>query len=142
MSFKNYPSMALIRRFLLSLLCGPRVTAATPPLPDVLTYEMTPKNTPAPNKPGIITAFDAVCDGCGRNLSSHGSILFVLGAPGTVTGTQCAFLALTFDFNHLSYLNLCRHLRRDLTLFISRLDVKEGSNNPDVSDDLGSRGRG
>lgn len=80
----------------------------------------------------------AMCKGCGQKLTPTGSVIFVLGAPGTGKGTQCAFLAQEFGFHHLSYGDLCRRLRKDQDPIVSRLDTKHGSNNPNVPDDLGA----
>lgn len=80
----------------------------------------------------------AMCKGCGQKLTPTGSVVFVLGAPGTGKGTQCAFLAQEFGFHHLSYGDLCRRLRKDQDPIVSRLDTKDGSNNPNVPDDLGA----
>lgn len=80
----------------------------------------------------------AICKGRGQKLKPTGSVVFVLGAPGTGKGTQCAFLAQEFGFHHLSYGDLCRRLRKDQDPIVSRLDTKDGSNNPNVPDDLGA----
>lgn len=80
----------------------------------------------------------AMCKECGQKSKPTGSVVFVLGAPGTGKGTQCAFLAQEFGFHHLSYGDLCRRLRKDQDPIVSRLNTKNGSNNPDVPDDLGA----
>lgn len=122
---------------MLSLLCGLRY----------LNHNLGPQVSSSDNGLTVL-AISNLPDGrldhhgiyneCGQNLKPKGSVVFVLGAPGSGKGTQCAFMAQQFGFRHISYGDLCRRLKQEKNSIVSRLPTKPGSNNPAVPDDLGA----
>lgn len=122
---------------MLSHLCGLR-NLDDKPGPQVSPRENELTVITTPYQENELTENRAICKVCGQKSKPTGSVVFVLGAPGIGKGTQCAFLAQEFGFHHLSYGDLCRRLKTDEHPIVSRLNTKDGSNNPDVPDDLGA----
>lgn len=122
---------------ILSHLCGlPKSEDKVPP--QVLPGDDELTVITSPYLPVARKEHCEIRNGLSQRFKPTCSLVFVLGAPGTGKGTQCAFLAQKFGFRHLSYGDLCRRLHKDQKSIVSRLDTKQGSKNPDVPDELGA----